>query len=65
MDASHYRQCPKCGSKNYDRSQTQDVTYHHRRGQPTARRVYKVDMPWWFECMDCGYKENSYGEVLD
>lgn len=59
MAAKDYKKCPKCGSKNYDRSRTEDVTYRHYARQP-VQRLTSSDYFWNFECRECGYVETDY-----
>lgn len=55
-----YRKCPECGSKHYKRGRSLDIDYIHDPPNPVRRVENPCNMPWVFECLECGYVESEW-----
>ena len=51
--------CPKCNSKNYDRCITVDLRIRHKNGSVSRQLEHDGVYPWWFECLECGHREQE------
>lgn len=52
--------CPKCDSRNYDRTKTVDLRITHKNGKVYRKLEHDGVYPWWFECLECDYREEDY-----
>jgi len=59
-NAKTWKQCPECGSPDYVRSKTVDLEITHKGGLVSRHISHATGMPWWFECLHCGFREPEY-----
>lgn len=57
---SMYSQCPKCGSCHWKKTVDVGLTILSDKFGYKKRRVdHDGGMPWFFDCLECGYSESD------